>query len=194
MRGFNAVLMCRAAVRGKPVEEPGFGLHNKPWDCWAGTDRQATRCCCKASKGPDGQVRDMCREVRGQARSAPHPASGLLLINPLGERERTRPSATTVAGADPSGVSARVSNKIGSYTHHSLASLMKGPKSQVETQVLCFLLARSVTSPACLLTNSSRCLEINHVPTMKSVIRRKVSSLWKKNYQNSNITSDIQRW
>jgi len=85
VRGCNASLICRAALRGKLVEEPGFGLHNKSRDFWAVTYRQAMRCCCEASQGPDGQGREMCRHGSRQRRSAPHPPAGLLLIHPLSE-------------------------------------------------------------------------------------------------------------
>lgn len=52
----------RQPQRRKLGEETDFGLHYEFQDFWAVTYKQATRCCCKARKGPDGRVREMCRE------------------------------------------------------------------------------------------------------------------------------------
>lgn len=72
-RGFNAVLLCRAGLRGKQREEPGSGAPNTSRDFGAVTYRQAPGCCWKASKGPlrarKGDVQG--GERAGKERSSP---------------------------------------------------------------------------------------------------------------------------
>lgn len=156
---------------GQLAEEPGFGLHDKSQDFWAVTYRKATRCCCRASKGPDSQV----REVRAST-SAPHPSLWAFLLTDLlwgpGFALRNDSSWSRHFWCFCSGVQ----QNILIYTPRSGVTDEKDPEARWKLTVYpnpLLTAAKVCSSPAYLLSNSNHCLEFSHVLTLNSVIRRK---------------------
>lgn len=160
---------------GKPAEEPGFGLHYKFYDFWVVSSREATRCCCKASKGPDGQGREMCRKVSGRERSLLTPATDQLWGPGLAEHNDSgwsRPAWHFCWGIQPNMLT----------PHHTtvLCNWWKAPKATWELtgypESFVYCQAREGTDlTTCLVTPAGSVMYWQGIP-----LSEKLSSLLKR--------------